>query len=255
MAVLEIKLPLFWCTAVRHILLHIIPKMEQFGSFWAHSLMPEERYHVLLKKHARGKSRIPESVAQHHHLYAEMKKKFRLSSEYQWANKSNPSSIDARDIAVRTKGKVTYKELERPDWRNIATDLLDQIQDSYSIQYPWFKKLLTEFRDQRTAMPTLKLADFKPKQSKNRLNLTDKQQRFITMTDRVQVNLQCAFLYLFITLDFLLVFITVVYKMSVGTTGGTCRRCSLHYGELCTKIQTGRLSRRSCIPALRNGSK
>jgi hypothetical protein len=46
---LEIKLPLYWCTITRHILLHMQYFVETFGSFRCWNMLPIERFHVLLK--------------------------------------------------------------------------------------------------------------------------------------------------------------------------------------------------------------
>ena len=54
LAWLEIKLPMYWCTIVRHLLLHIIPKMETFGNFWAWGMLTMERNHTNIKGAVRS---------------------------------------------------------------------------------------------------------------------------------------------------------------------------------------------------------
>ena len=54
LAWLEIKLPIYWCTIVRHLLLHIIPKMETFGNIWAWGMLTMERNHTNIKGAVRS---------------------------------------------------------------------------------------------------------------------------------------------------------------------------------------------------------
>jgi hypothetical protein len=54
LAWLEMKLPILWSTAVRHILLHINPKMEVWGVFWAHNMLHAESNHKYIKKSTRS---------------------------------------------------------------------------------------------------------------------------------------------------------------------------------------------------------
>ena len=54
LAWLEIKLPVYWCTIVRHLLLHIIPKMDTFGSMWAMGMLTMERNHKNIKAAVRS---------------------------------------------------------------------------------------------------------------------------------------------------------------------------------------------------------
>ena len=45
----QIKLPIYWCTITRHILVHMHLFVENFGRFRTINMLSVERFHVLLK--------------------------------------------------------------------------------------------------------------------------------------------------------------------------------------------------------------
>jgi hypothetical protein len=54
----EIKLPIYWCTITRHILLHMKYFVAMFGSFRTWNMLPIERFHVLLKSMMSSKKNM-----------------------------------------------------------------------------------------------------------------------------------------------------------------------------------------------------
>ena len=183
------KLPLYWSTAVRHILLHIVPKMKRFASFWAHSLLPEERHHVLIKKCVRSRKNLLVAIAKNHGGYCRSRKVFRVSPEYKWANTADAGSIAVRNLVGRTKNIITYKIIQRHPTRILDRELLDQVMDQYSIQHKWVKTLTASFRVARSASgrDNYGLRDYEATFP----NLTDNRRCFVGMQSKVKVPILC----------------------------------------------------------------
>lgn len=68
LAWLEIKLPIYWCTVVRHLLLEIIPKMDTFGAIWAFGMLTMERNHTNIKGAVRS-TQVMFSLSIVHQMY------------------------------------------------------------------------------------------------------------------------------------------------------------------------------------------
>lgn len=68
LAWLEIKLPIYWCTIVRHLLLEIIPKMDVFGAMWAFGMLTMERNHTNIKGAVRS-TQVMFSLSIVHQMY------------------------------------------------------------------------------------------------------------------------------------------------------------------------------------------
>ena len=134
--------------------------MNIFASFWAHSTLPEERWHVKLKKMARSRKNLPFSVAKNHEAHSKVHKIARLSSEYIWANQANPSSIAMRKLEERTHGRLEFKVKKRPVYRILSHHLFDQLQDIYAVDYVWFNTILKGYRSTRAKGSMLAVADY-----------------------------------------------------------------------------------------------
>ena len=58
LAKLEILLPIYWCTIVRHVLLHLCDFIVRCGPFSCHNMLTFERWHTVFKKLARGTTNV-----------------------------------------------------------------------------------------------------------------------------------------------------------------------------------------------------
>ena len=85
LATLEIKLPLFWCTATRHHLLHAVEKIKFHGSFWAQNMLPEERMHIKLRGMSANPKHILGSIATNYALMNVCQASWRLDQNHVWS--------------------------------------------------------------------------------------------------------------------------------------------------------------------------
>jgi hypothetical protein len=113
LARLELKLPLYWCSSTRHFLLHAVEQIKKFGSFWVHSMLGAERYHVLLKRLACCTHNKMKSLAKYlgiHHR-ASLNRfsiiPYCFSSRYTMFHSISPHE----DTSVQLKGRTHWKTL------------------------------------------------------------------------------------------------------------------------------------------------
>jgi hypothetical protein len=88
LAEFEIRLPLYWNTIARHILLHMCKLMDKFGSFCVWNMLPVERLHVLIKKMARSSKNMLKSLDNHYDMYMSCQLKLHFENPKLWKHKN-----------------------------------------------------------------------------------------------------------------------------------------------------------------------
>ena len=127
MANLEVLLPVFWNTQVRHMLLcRFIPQLDEYGSFWAIAMLVIECYHCLIKKLGRSRKNMMASIVNNYEIFdirhtqwetqtGEDKELAELCTRYDMF----PEKPDNMDVSLGKRQKQTPVVLGQSDYFKI----------------------------------------------------------------------------------------------------------------------------------------
>lgn len=148
LAKLEIKLPIYWCTITRHILIHMHRFVRIFGSFRTFCMLPVERFHVLLKGMLTSSKDILKGIDTCYGTYSLSQDTWRLNSKV-WVNDQKASGLSslvskfeeshsASDIVLPEKTKQINKNV---DLYKLPKDDHQQVMEAWRTTYIPYKKL------------------------------------------------------------------------------------------------------------------
>ena len=104
MALLEIKMPMYWNKLATHLLLHAPDQLLRVAAFWAQNMLSVERFHVLLHNLARGSRNKLASLANKYDLYDVCQTNWRFEHEFFLAAKQ--SSLASMRVVPDNDGEV-----------------------------------------------------------------------------------------------------------------------------------------------------
>lgn len=143
---LELKLPLYWCTLTRHMLVcRLIRQLERHGAFWAQNALTFEREHVFVKSLLRSSKHLMSSIAANYGLNL-ASQLWRFDNPEKWVMPGKLSSLYNRtlskDPALALEAKpLIGKKNYRPLRVLLTDDLFTQVQDLWAIHEPVFDRL------------------------------------------------------------------------------------------------------------------
>jgi hypothetical protein len=145
----ESKLPLFWCTGVKHYLLHVVLTIQLCGPFKSYNMLVFERWHTIFKRLARGRKNVLASI--HHHWSMVLSSAaWRTQAQGrgdEWADNGFRSSLDGAgeiDHSMRVAlGTGTRTQVELMDLE------YGQVQDMWAVYNKTYDKLCDRYRNSR----------------------------------------------------------------------------------------------------------
>ena len=161
LAKLEIKLPIYWCTITRHILIHMNQFVKFFGRFRCISMLTVERFHVLLKGMLTSSKDILKGIDNCYATYSLSQDTWRLSGKI-WANdqkKSGLSSLvdtfeqspSASDILLPPKKEKSDNNVEL--YRLPKGDH-QQVMEAWRTSYTPYRKLCERYETYKKNIET-----------------------------------------------------------------------------------------------------
>jgi hypothetical protein len=142
----ETKLPLYWCTMVRHTLLHLVDFIKRCGPYDSFSMSCFERFHTFFKKLVRAKNGEMQSVATHYTMAlvgdradCEQAAKGKPVTGYASTVAGAPR-VDYATTTIEVAG--TLKTIE------LAPEILAQVQDYWALRTKAYDRLRDRYRNQ-----------------------------------------------------------------------------------------------------------
>ena len=145
MAWLEKSLPLYWCTTVRLLLLHIIPRMGTFGLLWAHGMLTAERNHVKIKGSVRSTQNALKSVAENLQLLDTAKSRSKALCNPETPPSGLSYSSDGRIV-------VGWKKPKQPRYRDLHLRTYEHLLDLWAMRldhgkdFDYYQSLMRKYR-------------------------------------------------------------------------------------------------------------
>ena len=186
----EARLPLYWNTTVRHVLLHMVSFIERCGPYDSHSMACFERFHTLFKKLVRAKRGEMQSIVNH---YLMVLRGDQADYEAQLAGKETtpyPSTLAGANKVDYSN--VTFKINKKTHPDELSPRLFGQLQDQWAIRSQVYRQLRQRFRDEqrllhkkpRLLTDVMQLGpDFDPRRAPS---LTDEEKQWLSMTPAIK---------------------------------------------------------------------
>ena len=186
----EILLPLFWCTGVRHQLLHACRVIKLCGPFFAHNMLVFERWHTIFKRMVRGRKNVLASLHAHWSMVLAAAA-WRLPSDggEDWEE----AGVHGFSCSLAAAKEVDYDNVSyEPKWGQTKCIMGDvvyrEVQELYESRFTdyaslrkKYQTLLREVRSHRTShLPPDAATFFINRRKWNALN--EDQQKFCRMT-------------------------------------------------------------------------
>jgi hypothetical protein len=164
-ASLECLLPVFWNTQTRHMLIcRFIPQLNEFGSFYAISMLTVECYHIHVKKCARGKKNVFQSVHNNYSLFDVVKTEWYQGPDNEEA-KDYPSKYDMFPDEPNNINNIEESLGKRQAAIEVFISEEDYVQIlvAYKVLGGTLKSLITKYQVALRRKRFCYLHDWKPK--------------------------------------------------------------------------------------------
>ena len=151
---LEIKLPIYWCTSVRHHTSEAPEKQDFHGQFPYISMLPEETFHIIVRKLATHTNHTLSSIALNFNIQ-EQAQNWRLESQQPTTDTMpfltqpmQSTFAGARRIPERVDDVVPGKTRRGGRYR-LSSELFEQLLYQWAIQDVCFHDMMLCFFDDR----------------------------------------------------------------------------------------------------------
>lgn len=194
LALLEIKMPIFWNKLTTHLLLHICDQLARISAFWAQNMLAIERFHVLLHNLARGSRNKLASLANKYDMYDITQTSWRF--EHKFFLPAKQSSLASMRTVPEAMGEVKRRGRYARVARLSESDLLS-VHALWATVNRDYDRLLDRYLRYKKKMKRARQVPVPMRQWRpSRGQLTDLETDWTRMSRIVQVLTHTVFLLL-----------------------------------------------------------